>query len=58
MKINVVKDTKGKVIATFENGADGVPSVTPVLEPGYKVEELEVKENYKADIKGFYAKHG
>ncbi len=57
MKINVVKDKNGKVIATFEKGVGDAPSVTPVLEPGQKVEELDVPENYKADIKAFYEKH-
>jgi hypothetical protein len=58
MKINVIKDKNGKVIATFEKHVGEGPSVAPVLEHGHKVEELEVPENYKADIKAFYEKHG
>jgi hypothetical protein len=57
MKVNVVKDENGKVVATFENAAAAGPTVKPVLKPGHKVHEVEVAENYKADIKGFYKKH-
>ncbi len=57
MKINLVKDEKGKVVATFENAVAGGPSVRPVLKPGHKVHEVEAPENYKADIKAFYKQH-
>ena len=57
MKINVIRDEKGKVVATFENPAPGGPSLTPVLKPGHKVHEVEAAENYKADIKAFYKQH-
>ena len=56
MKINVVKDEKGKVVATFENAAAGGPSLMPVLQPGYKVQEVEVAENYRTDLKTVYAR--
>jgi len=61
MKINVLKDKNGKVIATFEKAvghAHDAPSVAPVLEEGHKVDEMEVEDNYKADLKAFYHKHG
>ncbi len=58
MKVNVVKDENGKVVATFEDAAAGSPALKPVLRPGHKVHEVEVAENYKSDIKAFYAKHG
>jgi hypothetical protein len=58
MKINVLKDKKGKVIATFEKAVGDAPSVAPVLEEGHKVEEMDVDPNYKADLKAFYQKHG
>jgi hypothetical protein len=57
MKLNILKDEKGKVVATFENPVVGGPSVRPVLKPGHKVHEVEVPEDYKADIKAFYQKH-
>jgi hypothetical protein len=57
MKINVVKDKDGKVVATFENPVAGGASVKPVLKPGHTVHEVEAAENYAADIKAFYEHH-
>lgn len=37
MKVNLVKDANGKVVATFENAVAGGPSIKPVLKPGHKV---------------------
>jgi hypothetical protein len=58
MKVNLVKDEAGKVIATFEkeSGAAGA-FVRPVLKPGHRIEEVEADENYKANIKTFYEQH-
>ena len=50
MKVNLVKDASGKVVATFENARSGGPSIKPVLEAGHKVQEVEAPENYKADV--------
>ncbi|MBE9035911.1 hypothetical protein [aff. Roholtiella sp. LEGE 12411] len=58
MKINVIKDKNGKVIATFEKAVGDEISVTPVLEEGHTVHEMEVEQDYKDDIKAFYDKHG
>jgi hypothetical protein len=59
MKIHAVKDKNGKVIATFHKAAAGNAStVTPVLEPGHTVDEIEAPENFHEDLKGFYQKHG
>ncbi|MBV8280335.1 MAG: hypothetical protein JO170_34440 [Verrucomicrobia bacterium] len=57
MKINLVKDANGKVVATFENAVAGGPVVKPVLKPGHKVHEVEAPEDYKKDIKAFYKQH-
>jgi hypothetical protein len=57
MKVNLVKDEKGKVIATFERPVGGRPSLKPVLKPGHTVHEVEAAENYRADIKTFYTQH-
>jgi len=57
MKVNLVKDANGKVIATFENPRPGSASIRPELQPGHKVLEVDAPENYKADIKRFYAQH-
>jgi hypothetical protein len=57
MKINVVKDEKGRVVATFEDAAAGAPSLKPVLKPGHTVHKIETQEGYKKDIAGFYKQH-
>lgn len=57
MKVNLIKDEKGKVVATFESPRSGGPMLKPLLKPGHSVHEVDAPENYAADIKGFYAKH-
>jgi hypothetical protein len=57
MKVYVVKDADGKVIATFENAAAGGPVIRPVLKPGHTVHEVEADEDYAADIRSFYERH-
>jgi hypothetical protein len=54
MKIHVVKDQSGKTISTFEAGSASGPTLTPVLEAGVKVAELEVAANYKENLKEIY----
>ena len=57
MKLNLVKDANGKVVATFENAAAGAPALKPVLPPKHTVHEVDAPENYKADITKFYQQH-
>lgn len=57
MKVNIVKDANGKVVATFENAVDGAPALRPDLKPGHTVHVVEAAEAYKADIKAFYEHH-
>lgn len=57
MKVNLVKDANGKVVATYEHASPGGPQLKPVLKQGHKVHQVEAPDNYKADIKSFYAKH-
>jgi hypothetical protein len=57
VKVNVVRDENGKVVATFEHAAAGGPSIGPVLQPKETVLEVEAAENYLADIKAFYKQH-
>jgi hypothetical protein len=57
MKVNVVKDEDGKVVATFENATAGGPTVRPVLKPGHTVHEVEADEDYTADLTSFYQRH-
>lgn len=53
MKIQVVKDSTGHVVATFERRASG-SHLEPQLQAGQRVEELEVAENYVANLGTVY----
>jgi hypothetical protein len=55
-KIQVIKDKTGKVIATFEKAVGNGPSVTPRLEAGHTVHEMDVSDDYNEDVKTFYAR--
>ena len=57
MKVNIIKDDKGAVVATFEKGASGSPFLKPMLKPGHTVHEVDAADDYKADIKAFYKRH-
>jgi hypothetical protein len=57
MKLNVVTDENGKVVATYENPVGDGPSVRPVLKPGHTVHEVEGEKNYTANIASFYQHH-
>lgn len=57
MKVNLVKDANGKVVATFENAVASGPAIKPVLKPGHTVHEVEVAEDYKAHIDALYKQH-
>ena len=57
MKLNIVKDKAGKVIATFENAQGDGPSIAPDLNGGHTVHEIEVAENYQQNIHAVYHQH-
>ena len=57
MKVNVIKDENGKVVATFENATAEGASGKPVLKPGQTVHEVEAEEDYNTDINVFYQRH-
>ena len=54
MKVNVVKDKSGRVIATFEKAQAGAPSVTPELDASHTVHEIDVADNYRQNIHALY----
>lgn len=57
MKLNIVKDKSGKVVATFENAQGDGPSVTPDLNGGHTLHEIEVAENYRENLHAVYQHH-
>jgi hypothetical protein len=58
MKIQVVKDKNGKVVATYPKATGRGPSMEPVLQPGHMVAEMEVANNFHENLKAFYEQHG
>ncbi len=57
MKINLVKDKAGKVIATFEQATGDGLAVTPELDQTHTVHVVEVAENYRQDVQAVYKQH-
>jgi hypothetical protein len=57
MKVNVVKDSGGKVVATFEKPAPGGPQIAPQLKPGHTVHEVDASDDYQRNLKTFYEHH-
>jgi hypothetical protein len=57
VKVHVVRDEKGKVVATFERKPVGEISLEPVLEKGHTVQEVEAEEGYHTNLKAFYERH-
>ncbi len=57
MKVNLIKDTNGKVVASFENAASGKPSVQAVLSNGEVLHVVDAADNYRADLAAFYQQH-
>ena len=54
MKINVVKDKSGKVIATFQSVSGNGPQVKPIAKDDIKVEMAEVPDNYHSNLSSIY----
>ncbi|HEX6803067.1 MAG TPA: hypothetical protein VF133_05245 [Terriglobales bacterium] len=57
MKVHIIRDEHGKVVATYENNAPGGPQLKPVLKPGHTVHEINASDDYTKDIRGFYRQH-
>jgi hypothetical protein len=60
MKLSVVKDQHGKVVATFEHDAPGGRTIKPALKPGHTVHVVDAPDDYKKDmktLKAFYDHH-
>jgi hypothetical protein len=58
MKVTLVRDPNGKVVATFEHpSAPGGPSVRPVLRPGHTLHDVEADEGYRKNLPEFYKRH-
>ena len=60
MKVAIVRDSKGTVIATYEMTTDGSSQIE-VMQEGesqiLEVEEIDVSPDYSANIDALYEKH-
>jgi len=56
MKVQVVRDRDGKAVASFEQKPAGALRLEPKVPAGHKVEEIEVPENYAANLAALYKK--
>ena len=56
MKLRVLKDPHGNVIATSEFNQDDSTELAPKEQEGYTVEEVNVDDDYKSDLNSFYKK--
>jgi hypothetical protein len=57
MKVSVVKDKHGKVIATYEHGGSGGTTLKRALKSGETVHEVDAPDDYAKNIKEFYKHH-
>jgi hypothetical protein len=56
MKIHIVRDAKGKVIASAEVARGKEVPLKPELAKGQETEEVEAAENYTEALGDFYKK--
>jgi hypothetical protein len=57
VKIQIVRDDKGKVVASAEITKGSEASVKPILEKGQTVDEVEAADQYLHDLPNFYKHH-
>jgi hypothetical protein len=56
MKVHVLKNKAGKIIATFEPTATSDIKLEPQIPKGHKVEEVEVASDYVSRLDTIYKK--
>ena len=57
MKISILRDAKGQILATYQPAVRAPASVKPKVEKEHKVEEMEVSEDYASDINAFHDRY-
>lgn len=57
MKIQLLRDASGKVIASAEVSNKKELSVTPQADKGLSLEEIDSSEHYAKDLGAFYKQH-
>jgi hypothetical protein len=56
MKIHVLVNPIGEAIATFEEPSGSESYLKPEVPKEHQLKEVEVPDNYKSDLSGFYKK--
>lgn len=57
MRIKVLKDAKGRIVATTDQTQNPLVQVEPMVEKGAKLErDVEVPDNYEFKLHTFYQK--
>ena len=54
MKVQILRDSKGDVIAAFERTSEAIVSVEAEVANDQKLEEVEASDNYASDVDSFY----
>jgi hypothetical protein len=59
VKVNIVRDKRGNVVASYEDPEPGRMRIEPVLPKGkgHTVDKVEEEVGYHTDLKRFYQKH-
>lgn len=56
MKVHVLKNKTGRVIATFEAGASVGSTLQPNVSKGHRLEEADLPRDYAARLDALYKK--
>ena len=54
MKVRILRDATGKVLASSEISNEKEISATPQPEKGHTLEEVNAADHYAQDLKAFY----
>ena len=57
MKVQILRDSKGDVIAAFERTSETIVSVEAEVASDQKLEEVEAPDNYASDVDSFYQRY-
>jgi hypothetical protein len=54
LKVNIIKDSNGKIIATFEESDQG-PNLRPKIQEHHVIEQVDLRD--REDLKSLYRKN-
>lgn len=56
MRVKVLRDAKGRILATVDQTPNPFVRVEPIIEKAEEVEEVEAPDNYEYNLRAFYRK--